>query len=75
MKNLLYQKFDPEINSENMRLLLETKNKHLEEMNWWGDVYWGTDENGKGENMLGKLLMEIRENMLQVRDESLDNLI
>ena len=37
-----------------------SNNKHLEEANWWKDMYWGT-YNGKGENMLGKVLMEIRE--------------
>jgi predicted NAD-dependent protein-ADP-ribosyltransferase YbiA (DUF1768 family) len=29
-------------------------------MNWWGDTFWGTDKDGKGENMLGRLLMEVR---------------
>ena len=42
------------------RMLLETGDTHLEEGNWWHDTFWGTCE-GEGENHLGKLLMEIRE--------------
>lgn len=61
MKGLLKQKFDPSINPENHKKLISTGEKYLEEMNWWGDFYWGTGEDGKGENMLGKLLMEIRD--------------
>lgn len=41
------------------KLLLETADKHLEEANWWKDVYWGT-YNGEGKNQLGKTLMAIR---------------
>jgi hypothetical protein len=39
--------------------LLATGNAYLEETNNWGDKYWGVC-NGKGENMLGRILMEIR---------------
>lgn len=60
MRSLLEQKFDAEINPELRARLLATGTKHLEEMNWWGDTFWGTDKEGKGENMLGKLLMEVR---------------
>lgn len=60
MRDLLYQKFDKNINTENYEKLIATGNKHLEEMNWWGDVFWGTDKDGNGENMLGKILMEVR---------------
>ena len=42
--------------------LLETENKHLEESVWWNDMFWGT-QNGKGESHLGRLLMEIREDL------------
>lgn len=65
MRSLLEQKFDSERSSECAELhakLLATGTKHLEEMNWWGDTFWGTDKEGKGENMLGRLLMEVREN-------------
>lgn len=40
-------------------LLLETKDIELVETNWWGDTYWGVCR-GKGENRLGKMLMQIR---------------
>ena len=64
MKNLLCQKFDPEINPENYQLLIATGNKFLEERNWWGDLYWGTDKDGNGENVLGKILMELRAGLI-----------
>lgn len=41
-------------------LLLSTGDKYLEETNWWRDQYWGVYQ-GKGENMLGKTLMKIRD--------------
>ena len=66
MRELLIQKFDVELNPENTQRLLETRGKYLEETNYWEDVYWGVhktseSEEGVGENNLGKLLMEIRE--------------
>ena len=69
MKDLLIQKFDKALNPENHNKLMQTGNKYLEETNYWGDVYWGVNksdmnEEGIGENNLGKLLMEIRSNMV-----------
>lgn len=43
-------------------LLLTTGDHELVEGNTWGDTYWGVC-NGKGENHLGRLLMEIREEL------------
>lgn len=68
MKKLLIQKFDKNLNQENYKKLMETGSKYLEETNYWGDKYWGVSkfsesEDGIGENNLGKLLMEIRENL------------
>ena len=65
MKELLVQKFDPALNSENHQKLLDTGSRYLEETNYWGDIYWGINkseasEAGEGQNNLGKLLMEIR---------------
>ncbi len=37
-----------------------TKGFELEEGNWWGDIIWGVCE-GKGQNLLGKLLMKVRD--------------
>ena len=57
MRGLLEQKFSvPELHDA----LIATKGLELIEGNSWGDEYWGIC-NGKGANMLGKLLMEIRD--------------
>jgi N-glycosidase YbiA len=57
MRNLLRQKFDiPELQEK----LLATGNQRLVEGNWWNDRFWGVCR-GEGQNMLGKLLMQIRE--------------
>lgn len=40
-------------------LLLSTGDEELVERNTWRDTYWGVYQ-GKGENRLGKMLMEIR---------------
>lgn len=56
MRQLLRQKFGTEPLKS---YLLKTGKSQLVEGNWWGDRFWGVCE-GKGENMLGKLLMEIR---------------
>ena len=70
MKKFLEQKFDITLNPENYQKLIETKDKYLEETNYWGDKYWGVNksdskEKGIGENNLGKLLMEIRDTLLK----------
>lgn len=56
MAQLLVQKFTgyPDL----CRKLVATGDEKLVEGNDWGDHYWGVD--GHGENMLGKLLMQIR---------------
>ncbi len=41
------------------QLLLATDDEELVEGNWWGDRFWGVCD-GKGENLLGKLLMKVR---------------
>ena len=40
-----------------------TKGCELIEGNTWGDVFWGQCPLGKGQNNLGKLLMEIRDDI------------
>lgn len=42
--------------------LLSTRGVYLEEGNWWGDTYWGVC-NGVGKNKLGKILMQVREEL------------
>jgi ribA/ribD-fused uncharacterized protein len=58
MYEVLYLKFTQ--NAHLKAALLETGDAILIEGNWWGDTYWGVC-NGEGENVLGKLLMQIRE--------------
>lgn len=61
MRELLVQKFaDKALRT----LLLDTGDAQLVEGNTWGDVFWGICK-GRGENMLGKLLMEIRAGIVQ----------
>jgi len=42
--------------------LLATEQAELVEGNTWGDTYWGVCK-GTGKNMLGKLLMQVREEL------------
>lgn len=51
--------------------LLETGNEELIEGNWWNDVFWGFC-NGKGENHLGKILMEVRR---ELKGDGLENIL
>ena len=57
MRHLLFKKFSQ---YEFFELLMLTGDAELIEGNNWGDTFWGVC-NGRGENMLGKLLMEIRD--------------
>lgn len=65
MKALLWAKFDPEDNPGLAQMLIDTGDAILEEGNSWNDRFWGICPPGSnnGENMLGKLLMEIREEL------------
>jgi len=57
MRNLLQEKFkNPLLRS----MLLATEDIPLVEGNTWGDKFWGVYK-GVGQNWLGRLLMEIRE--------------
>lgn len=60
MEEVLWSKFS-KVSYLRQNLLL-TENKFLEETNWWGDIFWGVCK-GKGENILGKLLMKIRKQL------------
>ncbi len=61
MKSLLIQKFDPVKNPENYILLKNTGSRYIEEMNWWRDIFWGKTKDGEGKNVLGQLLMGVRD--------------
>jgi len=58
MRLVVQTKFtDPDLR----RLLLATGDADLIEANTWGDRTWGVDEKtGKGQNLLGRLIMETR---------------
>ena len=57
MKHILRLKFF----HEDLRQWLDkTDNNFLEEGNYWNDTYWGVCR-GVGQNHLGKILMEIRD--------------
>lgn len=60
MRQLLLDKFRSDRCYSAM--LLSTAPRELIEGNYWGDHFWGVC-NGRGENMLGKLLMEIRDGL------------
>ena len=62
MLNLLRQKFEDNI------LAIALKGTHplaLVEGNYWGDKFWGVDlEDGVGKNYLGKMLMQVRKEIM-----------
>lgn len=59
MKTLLEKKFENPVLAER---LLATGNATIMESNHWGDIFWGVS-GGTGLNHLGKLLMEIRDDL------------
>lgn len=62
MMEIVTAKFNQ--NPEIREKLLETMDAELAEGNNWGDTYWG-EVDGKGENHLGKILMEVRRRILE----------
>jgi ribA/ribD-fused uncharacterized protein len=65
MTDLVRQKFSlPGL----QRRLLATGDQEIVEGNTWGDVFWGVCR-GKGQNQMGKILMKIREELEQERNE------
>lgn len=59
MLSLLRKKFS---NPKMKERLLATGDKILQEGNDWGDNFWGIEKRtGKGKNMLGKLIMTVRD--------------
>lgn len=58
MRHCLEQKFQKEPFRSK---LITTGDQFIQEGNNWGDKFWGVDlKTGVGENILGKLIMEIR---------------
>lgn len=62
MRDLCFQKFNNNLKLNKMLLL--TEGYELQETNHWGDTYWGCNEMGEGENNLGKILMNVRNELL-----------
>lgn len=62
MREVVTAKFTQ--NPELQERLLATEDAYLEEGNTWGDRCWGT-MNGVGANLLGQILMELREEFRQ----------
>lgn len=60
MRRLIFEKFSK--NKELEKKLLNTGSAELIEGNTWGDTFWGVC-NGKGENNLGRLLMQVRDSI------------
>lgn len=44
--------------------LIMTGDKYIIEGNYHGDRFWGVDQNGLGQNILGNILMQIREDLV-----------
>lgn len=57
-------------NPELAQKLLATGTRELIEGTEWGDKLWGVDEQGEGKNLLGKILMELRNNLRNNGDPS-----
>lgn len=60
MQGIVDAKFDQ--HPELAALLIDTGDEYLEEGNTWGDKIWGTVD-GKGQNLLGQILMKTRERL------------
>jgi len=61
MERCLRQKFNQ---NPYKAKLMKTKYEHIQEGNMWNDKFWGVClKTGKGENNLGKLIMQIREEL------------
>ena len=76
MRELVWKKFSQ--NEELKKKLLETGDAILIEGTTWGDEFWGVnlwkkDENSpwgyKGKNVLGQILMEVREKLRKEEDK------
>lgn len=62
MRAQVFQKFENNPALRNMLIAME--GYVMSERNSWGDMFWGTNEQGEGENQLGKILMNVRDKFL-----------
>ena len=67
MREVVARKFMQ--NQELAEKLIATGDAELIEGNWWGDNFWGVcwKTVGKGHNHLGKILMELRDELMRER--------
>src|SRR3990167_7392789 len=67
MEDLVSQKFR---NSELAKKIKDTFPQDLIEGNFWHDLFWGKcfcpEHKGKGQNNLGKILMQVRERRINI---------
>lgn len=69
MRELLRKKFVE--NNYFRRKLLSTGSSEIQEGNFWGDKFFGVDlRTGEGQNLLGKMIMDIRK---EIREEGEEN--
>lgn len=68
MKSFIRKKFESPFLSD---LLLKTGEAELVHDNKWNDKFWGVCR-GVGENWLGKILMEVREEIKREANQGLD---
>ena len=62
MKECIKKKFMQE---PYRQLLIDTGHVHIQEGNHWYDAYWGVrTDTGKGQNHLGRIIMDIRDELL-----------
>ncbi|AYV75258.1 MAG: swarming motility protein [Terrestrivirus sp.] len=62
MRSVLLKKYEQ--NSDLLEILLKTGSAYLvEHLPEKGDAFWGDDHDGSGQNVLGQLLMEVREEL------------
>lgn len=67
MRHAVLKKF--ETHEEIRQILLDTGDEDIIE-NAPGDYYWGTGKDGSGKNMLGKILMEVRETLRRKEEKA-----
>jgi len=62
MRSVLLKKYEQ--NADLLDILLKTGSAYLvEHLPEKGDAFWGDDHDGSGQNILGQLLMEVREEL------------
>ena len=65
MAELVWKKFST--HPDLAQKLLDTGDANLIEGNTWGDTYWGVCR-GVGENMLGEILMQVRQHLRRMHE-------